>query len=228
MQLDPVPYPCADSLALGRHLGSLASGVRLSARPLREVPEMRLWLMTPDYPEGELPRDSMNALLDEPPYWAFCWGSGTVLARWLLDHPDSVRGKTVLDFGAGSGVIAIAAALAGARRVVACDADPRALIAVRANARLNGVSLETCMTFEALVEPVDVLLAADILYDVENFPLLAQFRERAPDVLVADSRVPDFREDGYVEIARAESRVEPDLKESPSVRQVKIYRAVRT
>ncbi|MEE9282240.1 MAG: 50S ribosomal protein L11 methyltransferase, partial [Myxococcota bacterium] len=70
------------------------------------------------------------------------WAGGQVLARWLLDHPAAVRGKRVLDFGCGSGVVAIAAALAGAASVVACDTDGAALEACRENAVLNGVRLE--------------------------------------------------------------------------------------
>ena len=62
-------------------------------------------------------------------YWAFCWASGQVLARYLLDHPERVRGKVVMDVGAGSGVVGIAAKIAGAKRVIACDIDPNALAA---------------------------------------------------------------------------------------------------
>ena len=70
-----------------------------------------------------------------PPFWSFCWSfcwsSGQVLARWILEHKEVVAGRRVLDFGTGSGIVAIAAARSGARRVVACDIDPVSLQAVR-------------------------------------------------------------------------------------------------
>ena len=78
---------------------------------------------------------------ESAPFWAFCWASGQLLARYVLDHPELVRGRRVLDFGCGSGVVAIAAALAGAESAVACDCDPLALEAARANAALNGVAV---------------------------------------------------------------------------------------
>src|SRR6266581_1789142 len=69
-----------------------------------------------------------------PPYWAFAWAGGQALARFLLDHPERVAGRAVLDFGAGSGLVAIAAAKAGAASVTAADIDPFAAAAIAANA----------------------------------------------------------------------------------------------
>ena len=74
-----------------------------------------------------------------PPFWAFAWAGGQGLARFVLDHPDTVRGRTVLDFASGSGLVAIAAAMAGAARVEAVDIDPFALAAIGLNAGGNGV-----------------------------------------------------------------------------------------
>jgi predicted nicotinamide N-methyase len=122
--------------------------------------------------------DEIRRVMDEPPYWCFCWASGLVLARWLAEHPQWVRGKTVLDFGAGSGVAAIAAARAGAAEVVACDLDPLALQASRANAALNGVALEVSADFFAEADRFDVILVADVLYDRANLPLLDAFLTR--------------------------------------------------
>jgi predicted nicotinamide N-methyase len=218
-----------DAAGLARALESQVPGVRLAPRATALVPELTLWLMSDDFPTGRLSNDAMRALLDAPPYWAFCWGSGSVLARFVLDHEELVRGKTVLDFGAGSGVVAIAAARAGARRAVACDADPSALHAVRVNARRNGVQVELRADYFATRdETVDVIVAADVLYDEANRPLLAHFREHAATVLVADSRVRDFDVPGYRQIGLRECRVTPDLIESEDVSRVKIYRAGRS
>ena len=77
-----------------------------------------------------------------PPYWAFAWPGGQALARYILDHPHEVAGKTVLDFGSGSGLVAIAAAKAGAYCVSATEIDPLALSALELNACANGVFIE--------------------------------------------------------------------------------------
>ncbi len=107
-------------------------------------------------------------------------------------NPDYVRGKRVLDFGAGSGVVAIAAKQAGAAEVVACDIDTLALLACKANAELNGVELSYSDDFYQLNEQFDVLLAADVLYDISNRHFLDEFLQRVKQVLVADSRVKNF------------------------------------
>ena len=216
---------CADAAALDQYLQALLPGARLVATGLPLVPEIRLWLVNSDYPAGPLPAEVARTLMEAPPYWAFCWGSGAVLARWLLDHPGSVRGRTVLDFGAGSGVVAVAAALAGARRAIACDLDPRSLAAARANARLNGVEVELSEDFFASTDAADIILAADVLYDRDNMPFLAEFRRRAPRVLVADSRVRDFHEPGYARLWSQDCIAVPDLGEVEWVKHVTVYEA---
>ncbi len=102
-----------------------------------------------------------------PPFWAFAWAGGQGLARYVIDRPEVVRGKRVLDFACGGGCVAIAAAIAGAARVRAVDIDPLAVAACRRNAALNGVRVD--VSGEDLVglpvEGVDVLLAGDIWYE---------------------------------------------------------------
>lgn len=221
------PVPCADSHQLDAALRALLPGARLTPTALPLVPELQLWLINADYPVGPLPPAVTRVLMEAPPYWAFCWGSGAVLARWLLDHPEEVRGKTVLDFGAGSGVVAVAAALAGARRAIACDLDPQSLAAARANARLNRVQIGESADFFRLAEPVDLIVAADVLYDRDNLPFLAAFRERAPTVLVADSRVRHFAEPGYRTLWSQVCIAVPDLGEAEWVKHVTVYQATR-
>lgn len=221
----PSPNESPDARELDAYLRGLLPGAHLEAVALPLVPEIRLWLVNADYPVGPLPADVARVLMEAPPYWAFCWGSGAVLARWVLDNPGAVRGRTVLDFGAGSGVVAVAAALAGARRAIACDLDPRSLIASRANAALNGVTVELAPDWFAFDGDVDLVAAADVLYDRENMPFLAQFRQRAADVLVADSRVRDFREPGYERLWSRDCVAVPDLGEAEWVKHVTVYRA---
>src|SRR5205823_6864003 len=97
------------------------------------------------------------------PFWAFAWAGGLALARYVLEHPDEVRGRSVLDFATGSGLVAIAAAVAGAAAVSAADIDPFAEAAVALNARANGVRPAFVGRDLLDEEPpdVDVLLAAD-------------------------------------------------------------------
>jgi predicted nicotinamide N-methyase len=163
--------------------------------------------------------------MDNPLYWVFCWASGQVLAKLLLERPRWVQGKRVLDFGCGSGVVAIAAAMAGAREVIACDIDPLALRATRLNAGLNGVSLTLAQDFFEVRGDVDLVIVADVLYDRANLPWLARFTARAPRVLLADSRIRDFSHPPYREIARHSSCTLPDLDESPEFREVRVYLA---
>jgi predicted nicotinamide N-methyase len=100
------------------------------------------------------------------PYWAFAWGSGQITARYLLDHPHVVAGKRVFDFGAGSGIAGIAAALSGATLVTANDVDPRSLAAIRLNAELNDTHVEVCSAnvVQTEIPNVDVLLASDAFF----------------------------------------------------------------
>lgn len=184
---------------------------------------LRLYLLAEDFPQGPLSPAEMDAALNEPAYWIFCWASGLALARRILREPGLVRGRKVLDFGAGSGVVACAAAQAGAREVVACDIDPASLAATAANADLNGVKVRTAADFFTLAEDFDLVLAADVLYDRANHPFLAAFLERAPEVLVADSRVKNLQVPPYVLCGEEDAMTLPDLNEFDEFRRVRFY-----
>lgn len=193
-----------------------------------DVPEIALWLLNADFSSAALTREEMAAVLEYPAYWAFCWASGQVLARWLLDNPQAVVGRTVLDFGCGSGVAAIAAAKAGAARVLACDLDPDALLATRLNAALNRVELELYEDFAAIDAQIDLILVADVLYDRANLSWLPRFLVRAERVLVADSRIKHFDAAGYSNIGRMRSSTWPDLDEFDEFRDVTLYLGQRS
>lgn len=196
--------------------------LELTALPL--VPEISLHLLSADYPRGRLPHDEMLAILEAPAYWAFCWASGQVLARYILDHTARFAGRTLVDLGTGSGIVAIAAALCGAR-AIACDLDPDALDAATANATVNGASLTLISDLDALEGPIDIVTAADVLYDRDNMPLLALLPKLADQVLIADSRVKEDQLAGYDIIDRMTASTVPDLDELREYGNVRLYAA---
>lgn len=203
------------------------SQARIVSTTLPDCHGLQLYLLNADFPQAALSPEEMYAALHEPAYWIFCWASGLALARKILNEPELVRRKTVLDFGAGSGVVAVAAAMAGAKRVVACDIDPASLLACEANAALNGVTVELAGDFFGLTEHYDLIVAADVLYDRANHGFLAAFLERAPEVLVADSRVKNLSVPPYELQEEVEAETLPDLNEFDEFRKVRFYRARR-
>lgn len=208
---------------LQKKLATLIPGARLEETVLPGCPQICLYLLNADYPQEGLAAPTVQQVMDNPLYWVFCWASGQVLAAHLLRYPERVAGKRVLDFGSGSGVVAIAAALAGAREVVACDQDPLALAVVAHNAALNGVGVQLAADFDALEGPVELITAADILYDRENLSWLGRLRRRGDAVLLADSRLKHFSDPVFLEIARQSSHTVPDLAESLEFSEVRVY-----
>lgn len=215
----------ATEAALNHHLAHTLSRGRVAATRPAGCPDVALYLFDPQVLEGPLSHEEAQAVVAEPAYWSFCWASGQVLASYILANPDLVAGKTVLDFGAGSGIVAIAAALAGAKEAIACDIDPAALDAAAANADLNGVSVTLCDDWQRRPDNVDLLVAADVLYDPENRPLLGTFRQAVPQVLLADSRMKHLGDDAYIKQVTLEARTWPDLNEFEEFNQVRLYLA---
>lgn len=213
-------------VSLQNALSELLGDARLSAERLPGT-DIALWLIDAQNMDREFSPDETRRILEEPPYWCFCWASGLVLAHWLAEKPEWVRGKRVLDFGAGSGIAAIAAAKAGAAEVVACDLDPLALDACRANAELNGVTLSYSDDFFKEADRFDLIIVADVLYDRANLPLLDEFLGRGREALVADSRVRDFSHPLYQRLAILDGCTWPDLAEPAEFRHVSLYHARR-
>jgi len=180
-------------------------------RPVPFAPEIRLRLAHPG--------SGLRRLAgDEPPYWAYVWGGGAVLARYILDHRETVAGRRVLDLGAGGGIVGIAAALAGARQVLASDVDPNALAAVAVNAAANHVAIEPLpgdLTGGGapdvdLVAVGDLFYAADLAQRVTGF--LDRCLEAGAHVLIGDP----YR--AHLPIARLQVLAEypaPDFGDGP-------------
>src|SRR5215469_5813910 len=130
---------------------------------------------------------------EAPPFWAFPWAGGQALARYVLDHPETMRGRRVLDAASGSGLVAIAAAKAGAARVTAGDVDLNAVAAIGINACANGAATVMARVLDLATDDAsgaEVVLAADVFYQRELAELALRFLHRAAaygaDVLVAD------------------------------------------
>ena len=122
-----------------------------------------------------------------------------------------ISGKKVLDFGSGSGVVALAAARDGAERVIGCDSDKDALEAIRANAELNRVPIEVIRSLGELKGEVDIILVADLLYDFENFPLVDRFFDYTDQILLGDSRIKHFQHPRYHQVDHITSETIRDL-----------------
>ena len=130
------------------------------------VPELELYLASEILPIWQATEADLSDMGLPPPYWAFAWAGGQALTRYLLDNPEVVAGKRVLDFASGSGLAAIAAARAGAATVTASEIDPYAVAAIRLNADYNGVSI-ICIQEDVIGRhgDWDVVLAGDICYE---------------------------------------------------------------
>ena len=166
---------------------------------------------------------------DAPPFWAYPWAGGQALARYVLDHPAVVRGRRVLDAASGSGLVAIAAATAGASSVVAGDIDLNAVAAIGINAAANGVTVG-CRTFNFAGDDTsgaEVVLAADVFYQRELAQVALRFLRDAvqagADVLVADPGRAFLPTASLTPLITYEVPVLSVLEDVP-VRKVTVYR----
>ncbi|MGP7995785.1 MAG: class I SAM-dependent methyltransferase [Streptosporangiaceae bacterium] len=155
-----------------------------------------------------------------PPFWAFPWAGGQALARYLLDEPGRARGRAVLDLAAGSGLVGIAAAQAGAATVTASETDPFAVAAIRLNAAVNRVRLDAALG-DLLGGPaptVDLLVAGDVFYErtfaQRLLPWLARARAAGIDVLVGDPGRAYLPRDRCTEVAAYEVPVPRALEDA--------------
>ncbi len=137
------------------------------AQPTPLVGEINLRVADQIVPIWQMTEEQLEEQGLPPPFWAFAWAGGQALSRYVLDNPDLVKGKRVLDFACGSGICAIAAALAGAAAVTANDVDPLACSAAEINAELNGMAVETISDDIVGQKDAlwDVILAGDICYE---------------------------------------------------------------
>jgi predicted nicotinamide N-methyase len=159
----------------------IQAGTTLRRIPL--VPEIRLYQASEPIAAWQHTERATGRTGLDPPFWAFAWAGGQALARYLLDHPEAVAGRQVIDVASGSGLVAIAAALAGAAAVTAYDIDPLAAAAITLNAAANGVAIQAVcadvLTQAAPPAPgADLVLVADAFYEQDLAGQVLAFLDR--------------------------------------------------
>ena len=155
------------------------------------VPEISLHLADEAHDLWHKTEEELATIGLPPPFWAFAWAGGQGVARYILDHPKAVSGKTVLDFASGSGLVAIAAMKSGAAGVLASDIDPFALPAIEINAAANSVAVTPTLT--DLIDQDfgwEVVLAGDVFYEKpladRLIPWFAKLAARGVRIIVGD------------------------------------------
>lgn len=195
------------------------------------VPEIRLHLATEVTPLWQATEAALESCNLPPPYWAFAWPGGQALTRHLLDHPEIVRGRRVLDFAAGAGLSAIGAALAGAASVQAAEIDAFAIAAIGLNAALNGAAVE--VVCEDLVDrpgcPWEVVLAGDVCYErpmaERCFAWFRRLAAAGATVLMADPGRSYLPRTGLLRLATYTIPTSRELEDRES-RDASVYRVV--
>ena len=183
------------------------------------APEIRLYVADEITPIWKMTEEALGELGLAPPFWAFAWAGGQAIARYLLDNPDVVRGKSVFDFASGSGLCAIAAMMAGADRALACDIDPFCRAAIALNAEANGVVVDSVIA-DLLDRPppaADLILAGDICYEKplaeRVLAWLAGASAEGSRVLIGDPGRTYFPRQGLVPLAEYQVQTTRELED---------------
>lgn len=192
------------------------------------VPEVRLHLAHEALPLWEKTEEALAEDGVPPPFWAFAWAGGQALARYVLDNPEIVAGKRVLDFASGSGLVAIAAMKAGAHSVLASEIDAFALAAIAVNARENGVAIEASGADVIGADGEwETVLAGDVFYEKpladRLLPWLDALASRGATVLVGDPGRSYFSKERFAFLARYEVPVTRALEDS-EIKRTSVWR----
>lgn len=191
------------------------------------TPELKLHLASELVPIWQKTEEELAAQGVPPPFWAFAWAGGQALSRYVLDYPETVRGKRVLDFASGSGLSAIAAAKAGARHVLATEIDAFAVAAISLNSQINDVEV-TAELLDAVGtdQGWDTVIAGDICYEREMsarvFAWLRALAGRGALVLIGDPGRNYLPSSHLVEIAVYDVATTREL-EDREVRRTKVW-----
>jgi predicted nicotinamide N-methyase len=200
----------------GRRAFILAN-TRQQAPP--HTPELTLHLADEVMPIWRLTEEALQEIGLPPPFWAFAWAGGQALARYILDNPQIVAGKSVIDFATGSGIVAIAAAKAGAAHVLAADIDAYCGAALALNAPANGVACDftSIDLLDAPPPPAEVILAGDICYEkplaARVMAWLGQAKAAGATVLIGDPGRSYFPREGLVKLAEYQVATTRELED---------------
>ena len=183
----------------------ILQNTRLQRPP--HAPELVLHLADEVTPIWRLTEEALGELGLPPPFWAFAWAGGQALARYLLDHPEEARGRRMVDFASGSGLVAIAALKAGAAEALAADIDDFCAEAVALNAAANGVAVAFTAAdlLAAPPPPAGLICAGDIFYEKpmaeRSLAWLAQAHAAGSRVLIGDPGRTYFPKEGLAQLA---------------------------
>ena len=214
------------SIAPADRAAFIRANTRLSAPP--HCSEITLHLADDAVALWELTEEQLGEIGLPPPFWAFAWAGGQALARYVLDNPDIVRGKNVLDVASGSGLLAIAAMKAGAASAAAIDLDPFAAEAALLNAAVNGVGIEARAGNAFAAPPAeDVILVGDLFYDRDIAPVLLAWLQAARGaVLIGDPGRTYLPKDKLVRLAEYAVPVSRALEDS-EIKRTGVWRLAR-
>ena len=203
-------------LELEALLQTILPDATLKAATLPHCAGLQLYLIDEHYSLEALDAQTQQKVMNNPLYWMFCWASGHAMAKAITAGELPVMDKTLLDFGSGSGVVAIAAALAGAKQVIASDIDPMSQKAIALNVALNQCEQKVSVIgdfndYQTIAKHLDAITVADVLYDAENKPLIDALLPLAPALYLADSRVKDFEHKDLIETESQAGETFPPL-----------------
>lgn len=193
---------------------------RLVEMPLHQL-SMSLYLLDPETQLADFDSQKIEQIWSNMPYWAFVWSSGHALAQYLLQNPNLVAGRVVADFGAGSGIVALAALLAGAQKAYAIDVDAQSLKACQLNAALNDLEISVVDSIEK-AEGIDLLLVGDVLYDPRNHDLAKGLFQGDLSFIWAESQA-QTRLAHYTPEAKLEGHTIPNLGGFDEHKDIFIY-----
>ena len=192
---------------LQHHLQALVPNISLSWQPIPGT-EMTGFLLEEASASTPVPRESFSQVMDSPPFWSLLWPSGNLVCRFLGRHPELVKGRSCVDLGCGSGLVAVACALAGAR-VVAADSDPQSTRVCRLNALANKADIRIVDHWPP--EVCDTLILADFLYDESNLPILQELCMVCREIFVLDCRLENLEVESFQYLGSTTGIAVPDL-----------------
>ena len=197
--------------------------------PVPLVPEIALHLAHESVPLWQKTEDELGEIGLPPPFWAFAWAGGQALARYVLDHPEQVAGKRVIDLASGSGLVGIAAMKAGAETVLAADIDAFSVAAIALNAGINGVAMNATAD-DLLSQPApgcDVILVGDLFYEqglaMRVFAWVSAAKAKGVLVLIGDPGRSYLPKDKLVAVAHYSVPVTRDLEDA-EIKKTAVWR----